>query len=871
MEEDEAVEGVDNGEDRVTDPDYVEDDSQPEDSPMEDEETSDDDPIDIAYNKKYNYEYGYNPPGYKPTMENIGLAKNEEDLDETRSYSPTLIEEDSEEEHSNNEDLKEGKKALTSKEMVCRKNDITNRINDKYLTRYNDDGVNQTATYESVLNKPGVQGEAKLMLHKTKNSQGYHFEANTRYNDGYQPEDRKYIKAKRLTNRKERLPEITMGALIVEKFDDKDGYETGDNNYNLLSNSNTIATKDNDFETANMMVKIENNEEQTNQTYRYDNNQLIPAGSTSANTNAVGNSNRQRESLRHTSENNVNAVEEILNLKRKNGYKQDTMTILTDSSWSIANATCGGSLSLDRSAAFNDKSLSETVSMQSGTDSQYTNPIEVEPRIKEEIIEEEPMSIDTSYTSIQEETFQEHQPETWSEYRIVIAPTSIEDKRGEDTSEKPGSSTNEDISNLPALSEDEVAEPIPETQTKSSCKNKKKNKIKIRLQKKEIHKAKRRKKRILETLITSEYYKIKTKLHKHQIYYLKDYTRWLKIKLSQTNSKLSNRVTTSDRNNEETLSDTSLEIQKGSSTITNSHNQRQRGAERQASQSRDQYVGDQTTSATQRVASVRFQPSCAIQVKKRDTDKTKAVTMEAKIESLLKEYRDKSQRRDKLRRYQLRVAHLQQLISEIPDGEDIPTEREQQLEEEIKQIEKIHNQRDEARRAFNITDKVLTIDGAMGASFDASVSVVTNLEKINLNDNAMLILMLLKEHDIRTKIRMMGDIEIDALYDLKVEMPMVAKINKTTPMAQDVATQRREEILTPMPGVTLLMEPMDVAAEEEIYTPLEKDAVSSITNTPEEVSEAETIQPTPGTSKEGGRTLKRRKSYKEPSTSESES
>lgn len=60
--------------------------------------------------------------------------------------------------------------------------------------------------------------------------------------------------------------------------------------------------------------------------------------------------------------------------------------------------------------------------------------------------------------------------------------------------------------------------------------------------------------------------------------------------------------------------------------------------------------------------------------------------MEAQIESLVKEYREKSERRNKLKRYQMRVAYLQRLISEIPDGEEIPTERERQLEEEIKKI-----------------------------------------------------------------------------------------------------------------------------------------------------------------------------------------
>lgn len=80
-----------------------------------------------------------------------------------------------------------------------------------------------------------------------------------------------------------------------------------------------------------------------------------------------------------------------------------------------------------------------------------------------------------------------------------------------------------------------------------------------------------------------------------------------------------------------------------------------------------------------------------------------------------------------------------------------------------------------------------------------------------------------------------------------------------------------EELLTPMPGMTIMVEPMDIAAGEITHTLTEKGVTSSVTNTPEEMSEADVIQPTPGTSKGGVRAQKRKKSYKEPSTSESES
>lgn len=115
------------------------------------------------------------------------------------------------------------------------------------------------------------------------------------------------------------------------------------------------------------------------------------------------------------------------------------------------------------------------------------------------------------------------------------------------------------------------------------------------------------------------------------------------------------------------------------------------------------------------------------------------------------------------------------------------------------------------------------------------------------------------------------NVKINALYDMKIKMLRVAKSTKPTPTAQEITMPEEEELLTPMPGITIMVEPMDIVADEVTQALTEKSVTLSITNTPEEMSDADVIQPTPGTSKGGVRAQKRKKSYKEPSTSESES
>lgn len=77
--------------------------------------------------------------------------------------------------------------------QIIRQNNTIDRINNSpnnnnkiYPVIYND-GINKTATYYSILDQPSVRGQAKLTLHQTKHSKGYHFESRTQSAGTSQP------------------------------------------------------------------------------------------------------------------------------------------------------------------------------------------------------------------------------------------------------------------------------------------------------------------------------------------------------------------------------------------------------------------------------------------------------------------------------------------------------------------------------------------------------------------------------------------------------------------------------------------------------------------------------------------------------------
>lgn len=211
---------------------------------------------------------------------------------------------------------------------------------------------------------------------------------------------------------------------------------------------------------------------------------------------------------------------------------------------------------------------------------------------------------------------------------------------------------------------------------------------------------------------------------------------------------------------------------------------------------------------------------------------------------------------------------MERLISEIPDIEEIPTERELQIEKAIEEIQVTHNLRDEANQSFQIKDEVRIQEHITGAKFDAMVNVTTDPRYINLDNNAMLVTLLIKRREIRRRIYIMGDIDINSLNNLQVTIPegMRAGESASTMTQQTTMTDDPETAISTIST----SQPMEMAAEEVQQSPEEEDVSASKFNTPGELSNADVVQPIPGTSGIRARPRKR-KTYKEPSSTSFES
>lgn len=148
------------------------------------------DDIDEGYN------FGYNEPCFEAEREDAKSANNQwrDDIETHDHWDSESSKQESEESESEDDNLKKENRYnknnfnRNNKEIIKRSNtnDLIKNDDNQYSARYNDDGINKTATYTSIINKPEMQGRADFTLHRTKNSSGYHFEAKTNYSNEYQ-------------------------------------------------------------------------------------------------------------------------------------------------------------------------------------------------------------------------------------------------------------------------------------------------------------------------------------------------------------------------------------------------------------------------------------------------------------------------------------------------------------------------------------------------------------------------------------------------------------------------------------------------------------------------------------------------------------
>lgn len=138
----------------------------------------------------------------------------------------------------------------------------------------------------------------------------------------------------------------------------------------------------------------------------------------------------------------------------------------------------------------------------------------------------------------------------------------------------------------------------------------------------------------------------------------------------------------------------------------------------------------------------------------------------------MKRFREKCERRDRNEeRRRARIEHLKQMIAEIPsDPEDIPDEEDKQIEEAIYKAEIQYNMREKAKKIFRVAEKVFDIHGNEVAFINATISVKVNPTRMRFDKQGIMMLTMMKDDKVKTKTQLLGDIDVDEIINLQLEM-----------------------------------------------------------------------------------------------------
>lgn len=653
-------------------------------------------------------------------------------------------------------------------QLACQNNSLDKISNGQdnnkvYPVRYKDDGVNKTATYHSRLDKHGVKGRAKLTFHQTKNTRGVHFESHTQFAEGHQSTERIGEERFLLEENPQRLPEITMGALYVEDMSEEDennNYlldpdeiditkhsinlepieikkENGEAHWSQLvdesSRRYTSTASRMEPETNKAVIKRGNGEERSYGT-EIGVSATVPGGENNVKAETTGQPSILRALLERATRNDIHSktkTEEALDLKEKEILEQvnnqikwkNIMTLLHHSTPKNINLTCGGSCTLRRERNDNEssnQSLNETISIISGTDSQY------EHYDKEELPERWSLEVvpsDTPRQDLSQASFlNDYTPEQSPEGQRTLWPHNHPDQP-----EEYKNFTLPEPKRIEITLEDDD-NPLERTEESDETCKKRKKKIS------KIHKRKVRNK--LNKRLMPYYRKIKAKIQNYRIYCLKKHLKLLKKTVVEIkNKELAFQTLKDKRENEITTIESTITEQEVTNRLIHRNEQLEQTAEG-SDAARDAYqqiVRDCTTPVTDNLETHK-ETIKLINNRKRSAK----IKMENEETRLLKILRKKYERRDEREeRRKERIEHLKRLIADMPsDPEDFPEEEEKRIEEEIKEMEMRYNRYQQTRKVFRITKKVYDKDNNEVADVSATINVKTNPARMNFDIRA---------------------------------------------------------------------------------------------------------------------------------------
>lgn len=153
-------------------------------------------------------------------------------------------------------------------------------------------------------------------------------------------------------------------------------------------------------------------------------------------------------------------------------------------------------------------------------------------------------------------------------------------------------------------------------------------------------------------------------------------------------------------------------------------------------------------------------------------DNNAKIDMETEESKLLRMFREKYKRRENERaRREARIEHLKQLIEEMPDSDEIPSEEDRRIEKEIDEAQKLINARDQTKTIFRIPKGIYDQDGNKVATFDATVNLKTDPTRMRADKQAIFVAVLMKNREVKFETKLMGDVDLDIVKGIQFKIP----------------------------------------------------------------------------------------------------
>lgn len=139
---------------------------------------------------------------------------------------------------------------------------------------------------------------------------------------------------------------------------------------------------------------------------------------------------------------------------------------------------------------------------------------------------------------------------------------------------------------------------------------------------------------------------------------------------------------------------------------------------------------------------------------------------------LIEKYYELSDAIDAEARRQARVAQLKKMIAELPESPKPMSRKEE--EKRIRELEDLrirHNLRHENNKFFNITAEILSKNNTKCGTIDMTVHLKTDPTRIDVNKEAILVMVLIKGNEARIRTELLGDVDVGIIHDIQFEIP----------------------------------------------------------------------------------------------------